>query len=334
MDRNGRILEGLSPGKSNLLEIGPSFSPIAAKRDGWRTTIVDHCSREELVAKYGIHPSLDVSRIEEVDAIWAGGALEDVVFERPAGGYDAIIASHVIEHMVDPIGFLKSAATLAAPDGRVILAVPDKRLCFDCLRPVSTTGQVLAAWRAGRTRHSAATVFDAMAYDARPADGAPSWSRGQRVDPHFVATLEHAAEFSLGYREEEGDYVDVHGWAFTPASFALILLELEALGLSPWTVAEIVEAQAVEFIAFLERSVSPPTGDILALRRRYLSIRQLEEAREQADWMLGSVPRFSSTSLEKVAAPAPAPRPSIPYVKVIDQEIATMQNIIRDVENS
>ena len=45
MARNETLLRGLEPGVSKILEVGPSFSPVAPKRDGWLTTIVDHTER-------------------------------------------------------------------------------------------------------------------------------------------------------------------------------------------------------------------------------------------------------------------------------------------------
>jgi SAM-dependent methyltransferase len=176
VDRNAAILRGLDRATARILEIGPSYGPIAPKRAGWRTTVVDHTDRAGLVAKY-TPLNVDVSAIEEVDRIWDGRPIEMIIPAEDHGTYDALIASHVIEHIVDPISFLASADRLIAPEGRVLLAVPDLRPCFDCMRPPSTTGQVIAAWREKRTRHAWSAVFDALAYAALPADGSPGWMR-------------------------------------------------------------------------------------------------------------------------------------------------------------
>src|SRR5262249_21813873 len=122
-----------------------------------------------------------------------------------------------IEHIVDPVSFLASADRLLGRRGRVLLAVPDLRLCFDCMRPPSTTGEVLAAWRGRRVRHLWSAVFDAHAYGARPANGAPSWGRGTPVDPHVTGDLKAVLANLDGYKEPgDGPYLDVHGWTFTP----------------------------------------------------------------------------------------------------------------------
>lgn len=50
-DRSRRLLAGLSI-EDRLIEIGPSFNPVAPKMAGWKTVVVDHGSRADLVAKY------------------------------------------------------------------------------------------------------------------------------------------------------------------------------------------------------------------------------------------------------------------------------------------
>jgi hypothetical protein len=289
MTRNEVLLEGLNKETAKIIELGPSFAPVAAKRHGWKTTIVDHTDQAGLLDKYSAYESLDLSAIEEVDVIWGGELLHESFPEAERGSFDAIIASHVIEHIVDPISFLNSAAVLLRPSGKVFLAVPDKRLCFDCLRPVSSTGQVIAAFEMKRKRHAYAAVFDALAYDTRPPDGSPSWAKGTAFAPRFNGPLDGAVGFLKGYDENaNAGYLDVHGWVFTPASFSLILLELQALNYADWRIAKIVEQGAVEFIAVLEHTGNlkmPP--DAVAALRMQLLIRQLEEARDQANWLFG-----------------------------------------------
>ena len=55
----------------------------------------------------------------------------------PDAAFDFVIANHVIEHLQDPILFLKSVASKLAPGGRAMIAAPDKRYCWD--KPRSLT---------------------------------------------------------------------------------------------------------------------------------------------------------------------------------------------------
>jgi SAM-dependent methyltransferase len=306
MGRNETLLRGLEPGVSRILEVGPSFIPVAPKRDGWLTTIVDHTDRPGLLAKYHMLPSDALSRVEEVDRVWTTGPLE-MVLQDQLGTFDAIIASHVIEHIVDPIAFFDSASRLLNERGRIALAVPDRRLCFDCLRPVSTTGQMIAASRSKRQRHSLAAVFDHKAYHATH-HGNLGWTRDVSFEPEFTWTLGTAWEVIANYDETgPGEYIDVHGWVFTPSSFESLILDLHGLGLIDWRVTELEEGEAVEFIAVLEKSATRLPEEAMKERRRALLLRQLDEARQQADWMLG--PKRASvqevaTLLDAVPNPA------------------------------
>jgi hypothetical protein len=56
-----------------IIELGPSFNPLARKDAGWNTTVVDHDTREALAAKFAGAPGVDASAIEEVDIIWRDG---------------------------------------------------------------------------------------------------------------------------------------------------------------------------------------------------------------------------------------------------------------------
>lgn len=56
----------------------------------------------------------------------------------PEEPMDFIIANHVIEHLEDPIMFLKSVAKHLTSGGRALIAAPDKRVSFDRNRPLTT----------------------------------------------------------------------------------------------------------------------------------------------------------------------------------------------------
>ncbi|GAB6041834.1 hypothetical protein JCM17961_25090 [Endothiovibrio diazotrophicus] len=209
------------------LEIGPLHSPIAPKRDGWRVETFDHADAPTLRERYRESPGVDVAAIEEVDFVSDGRSLVEVVGET--GRYDWILASHVVEHVPDLLGFLKDCETLLKPDGRLVLAVPDKRRCFDAMRPPSTTGEVLQAHMEGRVRHSSAAAFE---YGARSVvlNGAHAWLAddcGEAQLQYDLATCYALFQRALA----SGEYHDMHGWVFIPSSFRLIAEELYQLEL-------------------------------------------------------------------------------------------------------
>ena len=153
MDRTARLLS-MFDATGLGLEVGPSYNPLLPKSAGYNVEIFDHADAETLRAKYRDN----ASQIEEVDYVSDGRGLLDVIGEP--GRYDYIVASHVIEHVADIVRFVQDCETLLKDGGTLVLAVPDKRYCFDTLRPISTVGQALQAFAEKRTRHSPGVVFD------------------------------------------------------------------------------------------------------------------------------------------------------------------------------
>jgi SAM-dependent methyltransferase len=135
------------------IEIGASYAPILPKAEGYGVYVVDHASHDELRSKYGAM-GVDTSRIEPVDAIDDGGEFTQLL--EDGQHFDYIVASHVFEHLPDPIHFLQRCDRALGEHGRLILLIPDRRFTFDYLRPVSTTGQLLRAYLAEQRRHDPA----------------------------------------------------------------------------------------------------------------------------------------------------------------------------------
>ena len=166
---------------------------------------------------------------------------------------------------------------------------------------------MIAASRSKRQRHALAAVFDHKAYHATHR-GNLGWTRDVSFEPQFTWTLGTAWEVIANYDETgPGEYIDVHGWVFTPSSFECLILDLHGLGLIDWRVTELQEGEAVEFIAVLEKSATRLSEEALKERRRALLLRQLDETRQQADWMLG--PKRASApeaATQLVSSPDPA----------------------------
>jgi SAM-dependent methyltransferase len=286
-DRPSELLAGVSR-DSKILELGPSVSPMAPRSAGWNVTVIDHATQEELVEKYKVDPNVTVENIEKVDYVWKNGPLHEAVPAEMLGTFDVLIASHVIEHLPDPIGFLQSATKLLHPErGQLALAVPDKRWCFDYLKQVSSTGQFLAAHRMGAQRHSLTTRFDHSAYIAFN-HGRPAWGRERLTGLNLADTLDHAYSEFLSWTDDPTvPYVDCHAWHFTPASFELLILEAASIGLLDWRVEWLLPRSGVEFFTRLVRGrqtfASPAERD----KRRLELLKQiLLDLREQTDWLV------------------------------------------------
>ena len=286
MDRMTRLLGGTERSKQ-VLEIGAGYSPVAPKAKGWLTHVVDHTTQEALRQKY-ISANVDTALIEAVDTVWEGGTLHEAVPQSLLGQVDLIIASHVLEHMPDLIGFFISASRLVRPGGVLSVALPDRRYCFDCFKPWTTTGELLEAHHRGVTRHGLRTAFDAFAYSA-VMDGQLAWCPRPVGKPSFMNGFEAAREaYAQFRRDDDMPYQDHHAWQFTPMGFKLIMLELGALGVTDWAIETLHGPENFEFFVSLRRvdpvAVEP---EILQSQRRDLLLRQMAESREQIDFILG-----------------------------------------------
>jgi SAM-dependent methyltransferase len=270
---------------ARLLEVGASYSPIAPRAEGWNAAIVDHAPRQVLVEKYVGHPDIWVERIEDVDFIWTEGTLADAVPASEHGSFDVLVASHVIEHTPDLVAFFSAAQRILRPEGVIVLAVPDKRFCFDYFRPIALTADVLEAHDARRTRHTRRTGYAHWAHTVLN-NGEGAWGQ------HKLETLRFANSFSVAMAMRNGlseaasaAYVDLHNWTFTPSSFQLILLELARLGLCDWQVDWINPAEGCEFRTRLRRgaidSVEAMSEQAFDAKRLTLLQSMVEEFAEQ-----------------------------------------------------
>ncbi len=285
MDRINLLLGSIDPAVP-IIEMGPGHNPIAPKARGWATHIVDCNTADELRNKFAVG-GVTVDAVEEVDTVWHDGSLHDAVPARLHGSFRRLIASHVLEHIPDPVALLNSAARLLSPDGIVAFAIPDRRYCFDVFKPASGTGDLLEAFVSRRTRHSVRTTWTQIAYSAT-MDGSIAWGQYPITSVGLIGDFNAAERAFKGFQDGFwAPYSDCHAWHFTPAGFALAILELGQLKLIDWRIETISAAEGCEFIAILRRGrdVYADPGELQA-RRLSLLLQQLEEQREQIDFAL------------------------------------------------
>lgn len=225
MDR-GEFLRSLINIDGYGLEIGPSFGPLVRKSSGAKVEVVDYADADSLRNHYKGTKSVDVTNIEEVDYVVERGSILETVGKSKY--YDYIVASHVIEHTPDLLGFLKDCERLLREDGILLLAIPDKRHCFDVFQPLTSTGSILQAHLDGRTRPTPGTIFDDRAYNA-VRNGEIGWPIGATGELRFYAGLSEA-KLSFATAQKTIVYTDVHSWRFVPSSFRLIINDLNEIG--------------------------------------------------------------------------------------------------------
>lgn len=257
MERRQRILDLVEPHGRSGIEIGPLTRPVILPSDG-EILYADHLTTEGLRAKYASDPNLGPGGLEglaAIDLVLDGRPMGEVLGAR--GPVDYIVASHVMEHVADPIGWLLGCADALKDDGRLLLAVPDRRFTFDRLRAASTTGDLVALHLAKPRRPTPAQVFEhiARAVHFGPGELDVAWEGGA-IPLRFIhddrlraalgqARLVHASE----------TYLDIHCTTYTPITFLDVFREIVALGLLPFEIAALVPTRAyeAEFFALLRK---------------------------------------------------------------------------------
>lgn len=248
------------------LEIGPGYNPLVPKQEGFQVETADYTDADGLRRKYAGNRHVDVSRIEPVDHVLSAAGLFQTIGK--SAHFDYIVASHVIEHTPDLIRFLKDCERLLTPAGVLLLAIPDKRYCFDVFQPLSSIGQIFQAFVDCRRQPSPGSILDDRVCNAVRGDSI-GWGMNDSSPLSFFLDISKARQAFASDRLAT-HYVDVHVWKFVPSSFRLIVNDLFEFGEIGLREATFHESVGNEFYCTLSSSAAGCAIDRLTLARRML----------------------------------------------------------------
>ena len=210
----------LIPDSADLLEIGPAHVP---------------CFRGDRVRYFDVQDSEGLRRrAEELDVLNLYGqdpadTPANIHYVSPVADlgivdrqFDFVFSSHAIEHQVDMIAHLQAVSRVLNHGGAYLVICPDRRYCFDANRPDSSIGQIIEAYHFRRQRHSLATLIDDHVYRTHN-DGRRHWDGDTPTIQYFPASNVLDALALWKHSDATGEYIDRHGWVFTPTSFQLIM---------------------------------------------------------------------------------------------------------------
>lgn len=272
MDRKSRLLAKIAPDTQAGLEIGALCRPIVAPGSG-PVRYVDHMSTPDLRIKYAQDPNVDIAQIVEVSYVWGKQSLPEAVGDER---FDYVVASHVIEHVPDTIGWLREIGAVLKPGGVLSLAIPDMRYTFDCLRVCTTFADLVDAFMEKRRHPSFRQVLDHFSEAAAVPAAVTThdiWMGRYTADevpnahPDLIRGM--CEDELRNYYEQitAGElYMDVHCHVFTPRTFVKILERLAGVDMLEYRVAAFTDTCLGEIEFFITLEKLPP--DLSAAERR------------------------------------------------------------------
>ena len=244
------------------LELGPLAKPVVARGRG-DIRYLDHVDTDALRRRYASHVDFDIEAIVDIDyAIGDGTIGEAVGADAP---FDYIVASHVIEHVPDLIGWLDELRGILRDDGVLSLAVPDHRRCFDTLRSPTVVADLVHAHLTGATAPTPRQVFDHYSSAVSWRLGSIEWPFEPPFDELVPVHSEQDAMQRATSAGATGEYDDVHCWVFTPRSFQRVIAGLQRLGLVAFRLESCSESVEGEFFArLIATTAAEATGSAVA----------------------------------------------------------------------
>ena len=187
------------------IELGPGHHPFTLALPGVEVRFVDRWLAQE---SSELFPQLAA----ESD-FTAPDIVADFNTDRlgpiPDSSQDFVIASHVLEHLAEPIGFIAEIHRVLRPGGTALILLPDRRLTKDRDRAPTSLEHLVSEYRAGVTTISEAHVAEFLTSRGKPVGDTP----------------EERREILERHRRRS---VHVHCWA-APEFFEVLLWGVEHL---------------------------------------------------------------------------------------------------------
>jgi len=266
--RDEKLTRGFDKTRAQGVEIGALNNPMISPSTG-RCKYVDYTDTAGLREQHKGLPDR-AAGIVNVDYVWRGsGSLADVV--GGAQQFDYAIASHVIEHVPNTLGWFRGILEALKPGAVFNLAIPDKRYTFDVNCQTSTIGQVIEADIYNFSVPTVRQMFDHCVHIAK-IDPGDIWKRP--IDPSTIPPFN--GDFALWLAEAQAKqiaaneaYFDSHCWIYTPTSFLHILRQASLLSRFGYEVVDFsnTEPDQFEFFISLRRPLEGLSAEELKNRQ-------------------------------------------------------------------
>ena len=162
------------------IEIGPGHQPFPLPYAGATARYVDRWKPDENQALF---PELHGGAVFPVPDIISDLNIDGLSMLADASE-DFVIASHVLEHLVDPIGQLSEIHRVLRPGGVALILLPDRRRTFDRARQATTLDHLLADRAAGMQVPDDAHIEEFLIYTEGWNNERDAWKRVETFESH------------------------------------------------------------------------------------------------------------------------------------------------------
>jgi len=223
MTRKEKILKNIDLKSGTGLEIGALDKPAVTKKEA-DIYYADLMPTGKLIQSFKKDPNVDKGGIVNVNYAIGSGGLKEAIKDRK---FNYVVASHVIEHVPDPIRWFSEIYGLLEKDGILSLAVPDKRYTFDICRNLSRPAEIIGAHLDRLTRPSSEAMYDFTTESRQDVESKSVWGTPKKdfsLNKHFWTKDEAFKKCERNLRPDS--FEGCHIFVFTPYSFFEIIKRL------------------------------------------------------------------------------------------------------------
>lgn len=270
------------------LEIAPYFDPFLDK-EKFNVKYTDYISNEEIQAVAGKNPGAINRAIPQIDFVWRPGTkLSDC--HNSVEKFDYVVASHVMEHVPNPFGWLNELLSVTKMGGHVAVFLPSRIHTNDYFRNDTPFSQLFEWWMEQPATPTIAQVVDFMSESLEMAD---SPSEQVSRDEHLKNMNVYLNKRIRYYTPEQvietathiynhRSYLDIHCTVWTKESFLENIDNASNYGILA------VETMAThdddgEFLAILKKTGEPR---LLPPEKKTIHPKAADSSNSQNDEML------------------------------------------------
>ncbi|GMO35507.1 MAG: hypothetical protein Ta2B_15570 [Termitinemataceae bacterium] len=234
-----------------ILEIGPLHCPNIKKAPGVNVFYADIRSTDDVKKFFYADTHVPNDQIVDIDYVIGEKYSESLA---NAEKFDYVIATHVLEHIPQLILFFQDIGKILNAKGKLCLAIPDKRYCFDHFRYPTSFAECYDVYTRKINNLPFRVLDFCINYTINDAD---YWWNNRSNFDH----MRDMDQFSGGGGAKEnyikalnGEYIDVHFSVFTPETFLTLLYNMICFNLLPFKCIEFysTDVGALEFNCVLE----------------------------------------------------------------------------------